>query len=271
MSDRIGERFSGNKAKGVGSLLPYFTAGFPDMETAADLIRTADSAGATVIEIGEPYSDSIADGPVIQDSFQYALDHGHRTEKTIEMIAALRPQVSAGLVSMISYTLVDRFGLDGYLTAAAQAGLDGVIFPDLPIEESAPIAGAVRSAGLHYVGLISPTTAPLRAEAIARMSAGFVYQVADIGTTGERAHVHQGLPDRVAALRRCTDLPICVGFGVASSAQVREVCRWADGAIVGSAIVRRIADGLRSGAESGRIVKQVHSFLAELMTGLSNA
>ena len=154
------------------------------------------------------------------------------------------------------------------MRAAAEAGFDGVIVPDVPLEETPEICGAAEGAGLCHVGLIAPTTTADRRERIARSSTGFVYQIAAAGTTGERKGVAADLEQQVAAVRGTTNLPICVGFGISTALHVREVCSVADGAIVGSALVRRIAQGVDAGNKEGAICADVESFLTELFAGL---
>ncbi len=265
--NRIEQRFGDRAVAGTGALLPYFTSGFPDVATTAELIRRADALGVTAAEIGVPYSDSIADGPVIQESFNHALERGCTLEDTFRLASEVRPAVSCALVAMVSYTLVHRKGVDAFMDRAAGAGFDGVILPDVPVEESAPVSAAAHRAGLCYVGLVAPTTSWARREAIARVSSGFIYQIAVAGTTGERPTLPPSLPNETVRLRGISGLPVCVGFGISTAEQVRAVCSFADGAIVGSAIVRRIADGLKKGLEAEALVEPVSAFLAQLVAG----
>lgn len=269
--ERIEERFEACRTANRGALLPYFTAGFPDAAFTADLIRRADTLGATVVEVGIPYSDSIADGPVIQNSFNRALENGHTMEDTFRLVTDVRSSVACGIVAMVSFSLVHRFGVDRFIGRAADAGFDGVILPDVPVEEAASSAKSARQAGLAYVGLVAPTTTPERRKAIAAKSSGFVYQIAVSGTTGERSAMPSSLADEVARLRETAGLPICVGFGISSAEHVRDICRLADGAIVGSAIVRRVAATVESKQPRGEALDAVSGFVAELITGLTPA
>jgi tryptophan synthase alpha chain len=253
---------------GRSALLPYFTAGYPDAGATADLVRQADALGAAAVEIGFPYSDSIADGPVIQGSFAYALDHGHTLQKTWELVETLRPTVSCGLIAMASYSLVHRAGLEPFMQRAAEAGFDGVILPDLPVEEATASVETARRASLCHIGLVAPTTTDARRRAIAATSSGFIYQIAVAGTTGERSGLSSSLADQVAAVRQCCDLPVCVGFGISTADHVREVCRVADGAIVGSAFIRRINEGVQRGANHRALIDSVSAFLETLFSGL---
>ncbi len=268
-ANRIEQRFRDNAIAGTGALLPYFTSGYPDTATTAELIRQADALGVTAVEIGVPYSDSIADGPVIQESFNHALRRGHKLHDTFRLASDVRSSVSCALVAMVSYAIVYRKGVNAFMDRAAGAGFDGVILPDVPVEESAPASAAACRAGLCYIGLVAPTTSSARRKAIARASSGFIYQIAVAGTTGERSTLPSSLPDEAAQLRAISGVSVCVGFGISTTEQVRAVCGFADGAIVGSAIVRRIADALKKGVEEAALVDFVSKFLARLMAGVT--
>lgn len=271
-TDHIEERLGSARSAGRCALLPYFTSGFPDQATTAELIVAADAVGASVIELGVPYSDSIADGPVIQSSFNYALAHGCRVSDVFDVVREVRGSVGCALTAMLSYSIVHRLGVERFMERAAAAGFDGIILPDVPQEESGPTSAAARSAGLCHIGLIAPTTSLARRELIAREATGFLYQIAAAGTTGEREDLSAALAQTeidIAVLRRHTRLPICVGFGISNAAQVRAVGRIADGVIIGSAIIRRIDDAVGRGANSKTIVAVVTEFLTELSTGLA--
>lgn len=262
---RIQDRLRARHENGRGALLPYLTAGFPDCATTIELIRSADSMGCSVVEVGFPFSDSIADGSVIQSSFHATLAEGHRLADTFRIAETIRPSVECGLVAMVSHSIVHRMGIDGFMERAAAAGFDGVIVPDVPVEESEPVGGAARTAALDYIGLVAPTTTTQRKQAIAERSSGFLYQIAVAGTTGARQSLSTALPALVAELKRISSLPVCVGFGISSPEHVREVCGYADGAIVGSAVVRTIEEGIRSGLSGDSLVSEVTGFLAALL------
>ena len=263
---RIQDGFARARADGTGGLVPYFTSCYPEPDVTEALIRRADALGATAIEIGVPYSDSIADGPVIQDSFHSVLQRGYRLADTFALVERVRPSVKCGLIAMLSYSIVHRVGLEAFFSRAGASGLDGVIVPDVPVEESPVVSKAAGDAGLCFIGLISPTTSPARRDAIVRTSTGFIYQIAVAGTTGERSDFSDSTAESIEELRKVTDLPLCIGFGIASPEQVRAVCRFADGAIVGSAIVRRIKEAARNGASRDAMVNAVSGFLGELAT-----
>lgn len=267
--NRIEQRFRANASAGRRALLPYFTSGYPDFTTSLTIVRRADALGATVVEIGIPYSDSVADGPVIQESFNYVLQRGWKLEDSFNLVSELRPSVQCAVVAMVSYTLVYRLGVDTFMARAADAGFDGVIVPDLPVEESAGAVLAAQRVNLCHIGLVAPTTSAARREAIARTSTGFIYEIAVAGITGERRSLSPTLAEDVARLRDVSGLPVCVGFGISTAEHVREVCAVADGAIVGSAIIRRITDALDQGLEFAALPDLTGSFLEELMAGVT--
>ncbi len=251
------------------ALMPFLTAGDPDVATTGRLLPAIEAAGASICELGIPFSDPVADGPVIQASMTRALDNRITVDQIFDMVRQVRPQVSIGLVAMVSYSIVHRIGVERFVAKAKDAGIDGFIFPDLPLEESQVVIGPVRDAGLICSLLIAPNTPIERAQAIAAACSGFVYLLSRAGITGEQATVAPELPGIVARLREVTDLPIAVGFGISNAEQVRQVVSVADAAIVGSAIVRRIDEHRAQGAD--RIVDEVQRFVGELATGLDVA
>lgn len=266
--NRINLIFDKLREDGGKALMPFLTAGDPDLATTASLLQSAQQAGASVCEIGIPFSDPIADGPVIQASMTHALSEGTRVDRVLEMIATVRPKLKMGLVAMVSYSIVQRLGLAAFLRRSREVGVDGVIFPDLPLEESLreDVSAKVQAAGLICSLLIAPTTPLERAKRIAKASSGFVYLLSRSGITGEQPHLPQDLTDRIERLRSVTNLPIAVGFGVSNPQQVRQVVQVADAAIVGSAIMRRVAQHRDAGSDA--VVDHVGRFLAQLCTGL---
>lgn len=267
VTGRIESLFRDRKNDAQGALLSYISAGFPDLAVTEQLIRRCDALGATVIELGIPYSDSIADGPVIQASFHKALEAGFRLKDAFALLERVRPDVSCGLVAMVSFSVVHRTGVDAFMARAAEAGFDGVILPDLPAEEAGSVCQIVKRRNLAHIGLVAPTTSPDRRKAIVESSSGFVYQIARAGLTGEGSNLDPRLPQEVEELRRISGLPVCVGFGVSTAGHVRQVCSFADGAIVGSAIVRRIAEADDAGLSLETLTERVSTFIAQLMEG----
>lgn len=266
--NRIDVRFADQAANGRKSLWPYVTAGLPDVETTGAILRALDAIGVGGVEVGIPFSDSIADGPVIQTSFARALDGGVAAEAIFEMVRSARREVSLPLIAMVSFSIVYRRGVGDYLAAAADAGFDGLIVPDLSLEEAPSIAEAAEAAGLRVVMLVAPTTPPERQERIARLSGGFVYYMSVAGITGERTGVPPELAGNVRRLRAAAGKPVAVGFGIARPEHVAAVCEVADAAIVGSAIVRRILEQIDAGAGRDAVVESVRAFADELQAPL---
>jgi len=223
-------------------LWPFVPAGYPDLSTTRELLLRMADLPIRGVELGFPFSDPIADGPVIQRAFSAALASGLRVADVLTMVAAVRSALPYPILAMVSASIVYRIGLGAFAEQAAVAGLDGLIVPDLSLEEAPGIAAHLRTAGLALSMLVAPTTPSDRQRAIAAVTTGFLYYVSVQGTTGERNHLPADLAVRVASLRAATSLPVLVGFGISRPEQVREVCRVANGAIVGSAIVHRMAD-----------------------------
>jgi len=266
--NRIDRTFADLAAADRKALMPYVTAGFPHLDVTAELLRRMPSAGASVIELGIPYSDPIADGPVIQESFTRALEAGVRLADIFEMVRRVRSEVAAPILSMVSFSIVYRIGVDRYIERAAAAGLDGLIIPDLSLEEAPSVAERTAAAGLRLAMLVAPTSSPERFERIARISQGFIYYISVAGTTGERDRLPPDLPTNVRRLRDVGGKPVCVGFGISRPEHVRQVCQVADGAIVGSAVVRRITAAADAGEGPEAIVRRTTDLVRELATGL---
>lgn len=263
--NRIDRIFETHQQQGTKALMPFITAGDGGVELLGSVIPALERGGASICEVGIPFSDPIADGPVIQASMTRALDNGTKVEQVFEQIAAVRSQTELGLVAMVSYSIVYRIGLDAFVKQSAQAGFDGFIFPDLPLEESQAARDAAANAGLILSMLIAPTTPIDRAQQIASASTGFAYVVSRRGITGESSALPPELPDRLAKLRDVTDAPMAVGFGISSADQVRDVVAVADAAIVGSALVRRMHEHPDDPAG------QAEAMTRELAAGLPNA
>jgi tryptophan synthase alpha chain len=269
--DSLFTRLRGEKRR---ALMPFVTAGDPDLSTTAMLINELVSRGSHLIEVGIPYSDPIADGPVIAASYHRALQQGLKVAHIFQTLRTLRAEGSARfndtpMVSMVSYAIIHRIGAERYLNDAATAGLDGLIVPDLPVEESAALMEKATRRNLKLIQLITPTTPRERAIEIARSTTGFIYYVSVAGITGERQSLPTDLVETVGWLRDQTELPICVGFGISGPDQVRQLAPVADGLIVGSAIVRRLAEAInRPRAE---VVREIGQFVGELVKVLENA
>lgn len=271
MINRIDALFTRLRAENRRALMPFLTAGDPDLATTAQAINEFVAQGAHMIEIGIPYSDPIADGPVIAASYHRALQNGIKVSQIFQTIRMLRAEQSARvdqtpLVTMVSYAIIHRYGLDHFLDDLAAAGLDGLIVPDLPVEEAAALLNQTTARGLALVQLITPTTPRDRALRIAASTSGFIYYVSVAGITGERTGLPADLTEAVSWLRSHTELPICIGFGISTPAQARELAPLCDGVIIGSAVVRRMAGALNR--PRGEVVREIGQFLGEIAKAL---
>ncbi len=266
MRNRIDKAFRTARKAGRAAFMPFITAGDPDVETTEALIREMARRGADLIELGIPYSDPIADGPTIQASYTRALDKGFKVSTVFEMVRRLREtDCAVPILTMVSFSILSRIGAGEYCSRAAEAGVDGLIVPDLPADERARLSRDARKSALHTVFLVAPTTPPKRMRQIVRACSGFVYYISVAGTTGARTELPPDIAEHLKALRTATDLPVAVGFGISSPEQVGVIAKVADGAIVGSAIVKRIAslsDGPRD-----ELVREIGDFVAALAQG----
>jgi tryptophan synthase alpha chain len=265
--DKLAAVFAANRAAGRKALAPFVTAGDPDTATTVAVLEAIDRAGASLCELGVPYSDPIADGPVIQSSYTRALGAGITLEGMFGIAREASARVQMPILAMASYSLIFRRGIERFVADATAAGLTGFVVPDLPLEESDELDAACRTAGLALVRLVTPTTPPDRAEQIARRSTGFLYCVSVAGVTGARTELPPGLIERIEWLRTKTDVPILVGFGISGPDQVRAVAAVADGVIVGSALVRQVAELASQPRE--QLVAGVERFIEPLATAVS--
>jgi tryptophan synthase alpha chain len=237
---RIDATFSRLQSARQKAFVAYLTAGDPSPEQTPALVEALAEAGADIIELGIPFSDPIADGPVIQQAFQRALAHGTSVASVLEMVRAIRQRTEVPIVLFTYFNPVMRYGQERFLRDAASAGADGVLLLDLPPEEGSSEANLCAEVGLRWIRLIAPTTPDERAARLAREASGFVYYVSRAGVTGMQDQVASTIGERVTFLQQHTRTPICVGFGVANPDHVRQIARDADGIVVGSAIVRQI-------------------------------
>lgn len=262
--NRLDSTFARLRAAGERALVIYLTAGDPSLELTVRLAAEAVRRGADVVELGVPFSDPLADGPVIQRAAHRALARGTTLQGVLEAVRTLRRQVEAPLVLLTYYNPVLAYGLREFAAHAAQAGADGAIVADLPPEEAGPLAAALAPAGLDLIHLVAPTSTPARVRLIARRSQGFIYLVSLTGVTGERPELPRELAAQIRALRLVTTKPICVGFGIGRPEQVAAVGTLADGVIVGSAVVRLVEE--RAGADS--LIEDLGAFVAALKAPL---
>lgn len=264
---RIDELFQQLRSQGQKAFMPFVTAGDPDLDFTAAVLTEMVKRGAHLCELGIPYSDPIADGPVIQESYTRALAHKIKLAQILEMLGGTAPNLSAPIVTMVSYAIILRHGLQQYVDDARRAGAAGAIVPDLPADEAGELAKICRKADFSLVQLVTPTTPRDRALRIAESSTGFLYYVSVAGITGERQALPNELIDNVGWLREQTPLPICIGFGISQSEHVKQLAPVADGLIVGSAIVRRIAKAASEPRE--KVLKDVGGYVAELLAALN--
>ena len=229
---RIRERFAHGKL-----LIPYIMGGWPDPQTSTAVFRSFVELGCPVVEIGIPYSDPLADGPTIQRASEAALAAGVNTDQVLEMIKEVSDRTDVSPVVMVYYNLIYRYGIERFVDNARAAGVEGVIIPDLTVEESDPWLRAADKADIDTIFLAAPTSSDERLAKIASKSKGFVYAVSLTGVTGARAALPDYLRDFIGRVKSKTDLPVAVGFGISQPAQAAEVAEVADGVIVGSAII----------------------------------
>jgi tryptophan synthase alpha chain len=225
---------------GRKALIAYITAGDPTPEKTPELVAALERGGVDLIELGVPFSDPIADGPVIQRGAERALKAGTNVKKVVAIAAKIRQTSAIPLLLFTYMNPVLRYGLDALARDARAAGIDGCLLTDLSVEEALSYAGAMRSAGLDTVFLAAPTSTPARLKLVAEYSRGFVYLVSRTGVTGERASIADSLAPLVSSMRAVTKLPLAVGFGISTPEQARDVARLADGVVVGSAFVRLV-------------------------------
>jgi tryptophan synthase alpha chain len=263
----IDQLFTDLRRQNQKALMPFVTAGDPDLDFTAAVLQELVGRGCHLCEVGIPYSDPIADGPVIQASYTRALAQKVTLPQILTKLGEVAPNLSAPLVTMVSYAIVYRHGREKYVDAVKARGLSGLIVPDLPVEESAALAKVCRDRGVSLILLVTPTTPRERQLRIAAASSGFLYYVSVAGITGERTSLPPDLVDSVGWLRTQTPLPICIGFGISTPEHVKLLAPVADGLIVGSAIVRRIAnEKQRPRAE---VIADVGAYAAELLAALS--
>jgi tryptophan synthase alpha chain len=257
---RLSETFAALRARRECGLVPFVTAGDPDLATSELLVRAVAEAGADAIELGVPFSDPMAEGPTIQRASERALASGTSLRRVLELVKGLRPRVGVPIVLMGYANCFFAMGERAFAEAAAAAGVDGVICVDLPPEEGATLRAELARRGVDAILLAAPTTSPERLAMLARETRGFLYYVSLTGVTGARAELARDLGEQVRRVREVSDVPVCVGFGVSKPEHVRELAAVADGVVVGSALVERIA-AARSADEAATAAAR---FVAEL-------
>ena len=263
--NRIEAKFEQLRVEGRSAFMPYVCAGDPTQEIGQKLFLTLEAAGADIIELGVPFSDPIADGPTIQKASERALANKISLRGVLDMVKTLRQETQIPIALMTYYNPIFRMGEVEFCAAARKAGVDGVIIPDLPPEEASTLLEVTPAHDLATIFLASPTSSPERMRLIASVSTGFIYCVSVTGVTGARTSLSEEVQPMIIELKKQTQKPICVGFGVSTSEQANAVARLADGVIVGSAIINVMEKHL---GDKAAILSSVKEFAEELAAGV---
>ncbi|MBD1809795.1 tryptophan synthase subunit alpha [Microcoleus sp. FACHB-SPT15] len=261
----VSARFKSLRDRSQCALIPFITAGDPDLETTAQALRVLDQSGADLIELGVPYSDPLADGPIIQAAATRALQRGVRLDDVLEMVKNVAPEVKAPIILFVYYNPILNRGIESFLKEIAAVGVQGLVVPDLPLEEAESLLKPAAEIGIEVILLVAPTSPQARIEAITQQSQGFIYLVSVTGVTGMRTQLESRVQDILVQMRTVTDKPIGVGFGISQPEQAEQVKNWgADAVIVGSAFVKRLAD-----AEPAEGLQAIGEFCQKLKSAIS--
>lgn len=264
--NRIDRRFKELHAGNRKALITYIMAGDPSLKVTEDLIQAMEEGGADIIELGIPFSDPLADGPVIQRASERALASGTNLKKVLAMVGSVRKRSQIPIVIMTYYNILFKYGELAFLQDAEKCGIDGVIIPDLPPEEGKYISCAAPRHNINVIFLLSPTSSERRISLIAKKSRGFIYYVSLTGVTGMRKELSGSIEPMIKKIKAVTNKPIAVGFGISNAGQAAEVSSHADGVVIGSAIVKLIEEG----ASSSETVMAVRKLVSELNTGMNH-
>ncbi|MBS1818951.1 MAG: tryptophan synthase subunit alpha [Acidobacteria bacterium] len=257
---RLAETFAALRKEGRPGLVTYVTAGDPDLTRSAEIVKALARAGADVLEVGVPFSDPLADGPVIQRATERALAAGGSLRATLDLVQSVRREIATPIVIFTYANPIVRMGLDAFARRAAEVGVDGVLALDLPVEEADDFRDAITRAGLDTIFLLSPTTTDARIRKAAELGRGFLYGISRLGVTGARDTVATGAKEMVARIRAITDMPLALGFGISRPEHVAEVGTYADAAVVGSALVALIAEA----GQSPDLIRRVEDYVGSL-------
>ncbi len=258
--NRINLKFQNLRKQGKKAFIAFITAGDPSLKTTQELVLAFEKNGVDILEIGMPFSDPLADGPTIQKSYQRSLKNHTTLAAILKTVQNIRASSQIPIALMTSYNPIFYFGEEKFVARAKEAGIDGVIIPDLPPEEAQKLIKSARRIGFSTVFFISPTTTQHRAKKIIAASTGFIYYVSLTGVTGSRKNISQDFKKNILAAKRLTNKPVCAGFGISTPSQVQEICAIADGVIVGSAIVQKIAENIGR----KKLIENVSSFVKKL-------
>jgi tryptophan synthase alpha chain len=265
LASRIEAAFERIRAGTGPGLVTYVAAGDPDMSRSAEILCALDRAGADVLEVGIPFTEPLADGPVIQRAVERALASGATAPGVLSLVKKIRPAIKAPIVLFTYANPVLRMGVDTFGDRARDSGVDGVLVLDLPIEEAGPFRDAMAARDIDMIFLVSPTTTDARMKQAAALSRGFLYGISRLGVTGTREKVADGAPALAARIRATTSLPIALGFSISSPEHVQQIGQWADAAVVGSGLVKVIADA----GKGPDLIERVESYVRWLKSGLN--
>lgn len=257
---RIGDKFESLKSKKERALIVYLTAGDPSLDVTGELIPALEQAGADILEIGVPFSDPTADGPVIQEASQRSLKAGTTLQGVLDLVCDVRKDSEIPIVLFGYFNPIFAYGVKKFAHAAKKAGVDGILVVDLPYEEAGELRVYTDAAGIDFISLVAPTTDPQRLAKIAAGATGFLYYISITGITGTAAPKIENIKKEVGKIRKMTGFPIAVGFGISKPTQAREIGHFADGVVIGSAVVRLIHEN----KDSRDLVKIVSGYISEI-------
>lgn len=267
MNSVIDNSFHGSRRRGEALLCPFVTAGYPNLDIGPEILLAVQAAGGGCIELGIPFSDPVADGPTIQESYRVSLERGATVDRALAMVAkARRAGVTVPILAMASYSIIFKRGCEEFAAACVDSGINGLVLPDLPMEEAPAAVGVIQRCGLGTSLLVAPTTSAERRKTISELCDAFVYYVSVSGITGERNALPPKLVENLQELKKLTKKPVCVGFGISTAQQARSLREAADGIIVGSALIGHIRQ--ESGRPKPNFPKAVGEFVGALAAGV---
>jgi len=259
--NRITEKFKEIRRKGDKALVAYFTAGIPSIRGTVEIIRKAEDAGVDIVEIGIPFSDPIADGPIIQYASSLSLEKGTNTDSVFEICRELQMSVKIPYLLMTYYNPVYRYGINRFAKRCRDTGVSGIIIPDLPFEESKEVREILRKKGICLINFLTPFTPEKRAKKIIKESDGFIYFITSAGVTGPREKFSEKMWKKLKDIKKITDIPVAAGFGISGANQVKKIKRYVDGVIVGSFFIKKVIDGKIK--ELWKEIKEIKEALGE--------